>query len=796
VLRRLPHTIGLVTDLDGRQTIRTLQMLAGEMKRREQKLTAAGVADIEKYHEAGFRDPFPYLFIVIDEFAELRDRFRFDLEGVVDKFISVAQKGRALGVHLLMAMQKPEGVVNDRIRANMKLRICLRVERSEDSKNVLGTPDAYLLPANPPGRAYYRVGNFDEYDQFQVARIAGEYQPEKNKLDADEDFSIYEFCPDGSRVVLIQNTMQSEKTTKNGSMQSTDAEIFVQIAAKVAGDMKLKKLPGPWIDPLPDKLDLEQLIQNTSENGINLWNWDQDKKAAVVGLVDDPVNQQQFPYLLDLSEGSTLIAGSPGSGRTTFLQTAVFSLARSYPPDELHIHILDFAGHKLRASFFDFPHVGGIYEPGEEERILKLLRYLTENLDQRRLIFLNKRAVDLFSFNKQASEDEKQPKILIVINNYSKFRDEYQRYLSEWLDLFREGSVYGITFLLATDRPLSGREMELIKNRVVLSMIEKSHYGILLGGKTAFKKKLDIPGRGYLSGKKPLELQIASPAAGGEERWISCLNDAGREMSNIWKGKIPRRFKALPEEVCLSEICGKISKESFMSDQDKSIPFALEEQDLAPAWYELKNFNQSFLVCGPPASGKSTTLETILSGISFLFTMHQLEILVISHKHGIKQDRFKEYPQINFLDSSSETWTEKLRCFLERTLSNKKSGVQPGGRSFLVIDDLQLVSMDMEACCGSLLDRCFKPEASPKFWSIASVSIAGLHSPNRLIRRYRSCSCGVWLVSTDSTEALKVGIRIPKSMCGRDLPSGRGIYFTPSGQKVIQVALPESSGNI
>ena len=203
-LKDLPHTVGVVTDLDGRQTRRALVALASEMERREAILIQNRVADIDKYHQLKLTDPFPYLFIVIDEFAELRERFREDLSDILREFVSVAQKGRALGVHLILAMQKPEGVVNDSIRANMKFRISLRVERAEDSRNVLGRPEAYFLPHQPPGRAYFQVGRDEQFDLFQVARIAGYYRPGEFGQKKGKSIQIQEVGPDGRRIPIYE----------------------------------------------------------------------------------------------------------------------------------------------------------------------------------------------------------------------------------------------------------------------------------------------------------------------------------------------------------------------------------------------------------------------------------------------------------------------------------------------------------------------------------------------------------------------------------------------------------------
>ncbi|MCK4692316.1 MAG: AAA family ATPase, partial [Anaerolineales bacterium] len=249
VLADLPHTVGVVTDLDGKQTRRALVALRSEMTRREEILARYQVADIYKYHELGISEPFPYLFIVIDEFAELREHFKYDLADILREFVSIAQKGRALGVHLILAMQKPEGVVNDSIRANMKYRICLRVERAEDSRNVLRRPDAYLLPNQPPGRAYFQVGNNEEFDLFQVARVAGFHRPVGQIAHAHQPLVINEVAPDGQRITLLEVEAAEEPEPEQPSGVRTEAQIIVDKAVAAAQRMGIEKLPSPWPAP-------------------------------------------------------------------------------------------------------------------------------------------------------------------------------------------------------------------------------------------------------------------------------------------------------------------------------------------------------------------------------------------------------------------------------------------------------------------------------------------------------------------------------------------------------------------
>ncbi len=152
---RLPHTVGLVTDLDESLAERALRCLHAEVRHRERLLREAAAADLEAYLSKGAPlGPLPRLVVVIDEFATLRA----ELPDFVDALVSVAQRGRSLGVHLVLATQRPSGAVSENIRANTNLRVALRVQDGRDSTDVIDVPDAARIPRSAPGRAYVRLG--------------------------------------------------------------------------------------------------------------------------------------------------------------------------------------------------------------------------------------------------------------------------------------------------------------------------------------------------------------------------------------------------------------------------------------------------------------------------------------------------------------------------------------------------------------------------------------------------------------------------------------------------------------
>ena len=161
----LPHMIGQISNLSGNQVQRAMVSIKSENRRRQRIFNENGVNNINSYtkmyknREATV--PIPHLFIIIDEFAELKK----EEPEFMKELISVAQVGRSLGVHLILATQKPSGTVDDNIWSNSRFRLCLRVQDRQDSNDMLHKPDAaYITQA---GRCYLQVGSDEVYELFQ-----------------------------------------------------------------------------------------------------------------------------------------------------------------------------------------------------------------------------------------------------------------------------------------------------------------------------------------------------------------------------------------------------------------------------------------------------------------------------------------------------------------------------------------------------------------------------------------------------------------------------------------------------
>jgi S-DNA-T family DNA segregation ATPase FtsK/SpoIIIE len=287
---RLPHTVGMVTDLDGHLVARALSSLTAELRTREQLLQEAGAKDIEDYWQTGAT--LPRLVIVIDEFASLAE----ELPDFVRGLVGIAQRGRSLGVHLVLATQRPSGVVSPEIRANTNLRLALRVTDAAESLDVLDAPDAADIPRSVPGRAFARTGHSTLFP-FQTARVGGRHPPAAGERPAvvELPWSALGLPPPRMHV--------GASGSHDPGGEATDLRALVEAVRAAASGLPAPR--SPWLDPLPSLLTLTDL----------------DRPRPLLlpyGLEDAPADQQRHTAALDLVRGGhLLVAGATRSGRST-----------------------------------------------------------------------------------------------------------------------------------------------------------------------------------------------------------------------------------------------------------------------------------------------------------------------------------------------------------------------------------------------------------------------------------------------------------------------------------------------
>ena len=249
---QLPHTVGMVTDLDPHQVERALASLSAELTRREHTLAAAGAKDIEDYQPLVDRRqarPLPRLVLVIDEFASMVR----DLPDFVSGLVNIAQRGRSLGIHLILATQRPSGVVSADIRANTNLRIALRVTDAAESADVIGAPDAASISKATPGRAYVRLGH-GSLVPFQAGRVGG------RRPGAEATTTARPWVTPLSWSALGRPEPSPPAAGRRADQEITDLKILVEQIQYAAKGLRVPGQPSPWLPPLPPMLQLADIV--------------------------------------------------------------------------------------------------------------------------------------------------------------------------------------------------------------------------------------------------------------------------------------------------------------------------------------------------------------------------------------------------------------------------------------------------------------------------------------------------------------------------------------------------------
>jgi DNA segregation ATPase FtsK/SpoIIIE-like protein len=319
------------------------------------------------------------LAIVVDEFATLAKEVPDFIDGVVD----VAQRGRSLGVHLVLATQRPGGVVSENIRANTNLRVALRVNEAAESADVIGVGDAARIPRDRPGRAYVRTGH-GELTEVQTGYVGG---VSRRRVD-DRSLHVHELR-------FATGVRQDAAPLPD---EETDLRRLVAAAAACAVERGIERPPSPWLPPLPALVPLADLPAS-----------DEPGRRAVVGLLDEPARQLQEPFVVDLeADGSMLVYGASGAGKTTFLRTLALALARDTSPDELHLYGLDFATRGLRL-LEALPHCGAVVAGEDEERTARLFSLLRATLERRKALFAERGVFTLSEYRRSACTSSSPP---------------------------------------------------------------------------------------------------------------------------------------------------------------------------------------------------------------------------------------------------------------------------------------------------------------------------------------------------------------------------------------------------
>ena len=543
-LDHLPHFMGAITNLDGAGTARALASIKAELAKRQREFAKYGVNNINGYMSLYKQrktpkpdvvypqKPLPHLILVSDEFAELKA----NVPEFLDELTSVARIGRSLGVHLILATQKPSGVVNDQIEANSTSKIALKMASVQDSNELLKTPDAAQIVN--PGRGYLKVGENEVYELFQSGYAGVPYDPEQ-LIEEVIDERVFKINELGQLELLYDPDVEVVQGKDTRDLPTQLEAVIDRIKTTFAASAY--KLPDkPWLPNLEKQLVTPKVTQAEDRN-----------LAIPFGCLDIPSEQKQLNHTFNLEEAShTLIVASPGYGKSTLLQTLVMNLARQNTPEMIHFHLIDFGNNGL-LPLKELPHVADIATLEEDEKLQKMLGRIEKILAERKCLFKQAGVANLTQYETRTTE--KLPILGVILDSYDglSLEDKRKDRIDEvLLQLLRDGASLGVFLVMTANRAGSIRTnmMSNIATKIAMYLNDENEINMVMGRNALTSEAIN--GRGQVLLSTPTTIQFYLPSNGkNDAELLQHLEEEIIEINRAWTGERPDKIPMAPENL-------------------------------------------------------------------------------------------------------------------------------------------------------------------------------------------------------------------------------------------------------
>lgn len=649
---KLPHLVGTITNLDITEINRSLASINSELKRRQtlfnqarDKLGESSV-DIYKYQkwyrEGKINTPISHLFIISDEFAELKAQ----QPEFMAELISTARIGRSLGVHLILATQKPSGVVDEQIWSNSKFRVCLKVQDKSDSNDMIRVPDAAYIKET--GRFILQVG-YNEFFAKGQSAYAGMpyYESDKHKNVIDTNISFVK--PTGE----IYKESNSQKKSTNAIFKGEELPNILNAIINEAkkNNLQVKQL---WLDSLPDKIYINDLLKKYE------YRKEMFILNPIIGEYDNPYNQSQNLLTLPISkEGNTIVYGMGGSGKEDLISTMLYSLMITHYKEEVNVYVLDFGAEVLN-NYKSSPIIGDIINGNNYEKVNNFFKFLYKTFNERKKLFQDYNGSYL---NYCSKSGKNVPNILVIINNYDNYMESLGEKFEETLiKVARDGEKYGIYFILTATsiNSIAFRVSKNFKQYICLKMNDPYDYRSVLGNDIKVQPS-NYSGRGLVNRGSIYEFQTALPVN---------TNDLGdyilQVSNNLLKNSNGKAMsiKTLPEMVDFEYVSPHLKDlhEMVIGVETESLKthtfdFLNDSFNIITSYDEeaLLNFSKSLI---ETISSKKETLKVILFDGNNNYDNLKENVTYISDNYAGKALSF-----IKFLDDVSEETKQSLVIF-------------------------------------------------------------------------------------------------------------------------------------
>ncbi|WP_063042692.1 type VII secretion protein EccCa [Nocardia grenadensis] len=811
---RLSHVTAVVTNMEEEADLvtRMEDVINGEMGRRQRILRDAGnfanVADYERAREQGARlEPLPTLLIILDEFAELLEQH----PSFSKLFVAIGRLGRSLRIHLLLSSQKVPANRMGELEAHLSYRIALRTNQTSDSRDAIGTADAYHLPKKP-GSGYLRVGAGD-LQRFQAAYVGAPYTAPAQTTASGAQRArrpgggykppqrfTASYIAETRPVQVVEPVRAAEPENTDGEPVSVMETVLQQFSRHGRPAHKM------WLPPLGVPPTLDRLIASAEPGGLVLpW-----------AIVDKPRQQRQDVWSVDLSGagGHVAVVGGPQSGKSTALQTLILSAALTHTPEQAQFYCFDFSGGL--SALRTLPHVGAVASARDVDRIRRTFALIRNLIASRQALFDHLGIDSMRDFRRRRSVPESAAElssygdehgdVFVVVDGwdigFAVNGPYYDEYMPTMESIALQGLNYGVHLVISSSRWAAIRPAikDLIQTRLEMRLgdltdtVFNSHRAVVAAVPP------NRPGR--CVSNEALHMLTALPRTDGNgdaETSAAGLNAAISQLTQTFSGRRAPEVRLLPGEVTMPEILARVPQPTNLAER-LVVPFGIRESDLAPATIDF-GVSTHFVILGSSGCGKSTALAALLESIRTRFTPEEARVLLVDFRRQ-HMDALPAEQLVGYLTSARDL-VENLPPFVQKMRTRRPpDGVTSqqlkdrswwsGPEIFVVVDDYHMVAQRGQMNPLDPLKDIIVDGRDTGFHLVAARNIAQADSAmyDSVLGQVKNLNSSGFIMDGSKLDGMLIGDVKPTKQ-----PVGRGILVEPllSRKDLVQAAwLPDA----
>ncbi|MGH3561745.1 MAG: type VII secretion protein EccCa, partial [Mycobacterium sp.] len=766
-LERARHVAAVITNLADEAPLvaRMREALAGEMNRRQELLRTAGnfvsAAAYEDARRAGAPlAALPALFVIVDEFSELLSQH----PDFVDIFVAIGRLGRSLAIHLLLASQRlDEGRLRG-LESHLSYRICLKTLSVNESRIVLGVPDAHQLP-NTPGLGYLR-SPAGELTRFQTAYVSGPCPttvPAPRSDDGPPTVQLFTAAPNG-RVTGIGSAPRTGTTSRT---------VLQTVLDRLSGQ-------GPparevWLPPLGASPTLASLLGDERHNG---------DLVVPIGIVDRPFEQRRTPLLVVLrgAAGNVAVIGAPQSGKSTALATLITALAATHDPAGVQLYCLDFGGGAL-TSMRSLPQVGSVADRTEPDLVRRTVSEMESIITRREALFRD-RGIGSFAQYRQlrAKRDrvccaDRFGDVFLVIDGWAGLCRDFEALEAPIVALAARGLSFGVHVVLSASRWAEVRPAlrDQIGTRVELRLGDPADSE--LDRRQAQQVPRDKPGRGLIDGG--LHTLIALPRLDGVD------SPSGLAQAAVHSGELVRRRRGDAVAPPVPLLPALVYRHALIDGAGRHPLLGVDERGLDAVTLDFQR-QPHLLILGDNECGKTSVLRMLCREIVRTSSTDQAQLVVVDYRRSLLGVVEPDHLGGNAMSAAAlTTLLPELLDRLTRRMPGPEVTQQQlrnrswwsGPQVYLLVDDYDLVATSTGNPLTPLVE--YLPHAGDLGLHLVVARRSGgaaraVYEP--LLAALRDLGCMGLMMSGNPDEGPLIG-----SVRPAPLPPGRGTLVTRSG---------------